>query len=253
MKKHSFNTLTDFYSDVKNHIGHFRYVQYENYDRPNFEGLSKSEIYQSKFSYDIGVHELEKLNKVKFVQPKWEKYRNTFDGYDIDLERMYEGQNFLINRRKRRNLPKTADIFVSLAEPAKVTYNELLMKSYTALRIIDQLESQGVRTAVYVFNAIETRGLRPNFELYVEVCVKDYTQHANIAALSTAISPWMLRRWMFLWVRGYYPVSTGLGSPLHIRKENFPKGSIVINQGECLSQYSANRFIENINISKHAE
>ena len=251
MKKHLFNSLREFYADIRNVVKSPNFELYERRNDPVWVGLSHTEIMQSRFSYPLGVEKLKNFKEVKVEKDLKVKYWNQFDGFDIDVDRMYSNLDFLLDTRKVRKLPKTIDIYVNVSERSGIDYNAMLNKTYAAVKIIDHLESLGVRCAVYACAAFRPKIGKTKFTAteYLEVCVKDYHDSVNLGALCTAISPWMLRQHIICWIighiRGIY--LNGVASP-----ERLPTGElsgIIIDNGSCLSLPDANHFIETIKVA----
>jgi len=250
MKKHLFNSLRDFYADVRNVVKSEKFSVYENMNDPDWRGLSLAEINLSYFSYPVGVEKLKHYKDVKVEKDLKVKFWSDFDGYDIDIERLHDGLDCLIDTRKVRKLPKTIDIYVNVSEGCQVDYNHMLNKTYAAVKIVDHLESLGVRCAVFACAAFRPK-LKTTFSAteYLEVCVKNYQDSVNLGALCTAISPWMLRQHIILWIIGHIRGINwnGIASP-----ERLPSGElsgIIIDNGSCLNLDSANRFIETIKVA----
>lgn len=248
MKKHYYDSLTSFYNDVKNTANNPQFEEERTENNPRFRGLSLSEIRRSQYSYKVGVDKLRAMKDFEFQRDEKIKYWDSFDGFDIDIDRMYSDLDFLRNERKVRKLPKTVDIFINVGENANVNYDLMLNKTYAALKIIDHLESLGVRTALYACISGIMYLPGGNDDMYVEICIKKHADNVNLGALCTAISPWFFRYWFFLWIKGRFShVGSGIGRAQNIPLSGRQKG-IFIDQGMCLLQRTANNFIESINI-----
>jgi len=255
MKKLYYNSLSEFYDDVKN-VDRHQYFDYMlNSDRAEFTGLSLSKINQSKFTYDLGVDALKKLVDVTIEKDEKMKFWNQFDGYDIDIDRMYEGMDFLLDTRKQKKQPKTVDLFVNITEGVDVSYKAMLNKTYAALKIIDHLESLGIRTALYASIAsTEILGtgkskLRGE-QYYIEICLKNHSDSVNMGALCTAISPWFFRHWVLAFMVGR---NRNINANFVGFVSSIPVGEakgIVIQSGQCHTLVAANKFIESINVNK---
>lgn len=250
MKKHCYNSLSDFYADVKNVVKAPMFDYYNRYEQKSWIGLSNDEIKQSLYSYSVGVEKLSHFSEVKVEKDIRIKYWNQFDGFDIDVDRMYDNLDFLLDTRRQRKLPKTIDIYVNIIESWKIGYNQMLIKAYAALSIIDKLETLGVRCAVYACSAFNPKVGKNKFlpTEYLEVCIKNYHDPVNIGALCTAISPWMFRHHMILWTIGHIPNIdlNGVSQP-----ERLPSGltGIIIEKRQCLDLNEANQFIQNIKVA----
>lgn len=255
MKKFHYNSLTAFYRAAETRTNISDKAQFEYYrdreDNADFTGLPRADILKYKFGYPLGVEKLRHLTDFKVEKETKVKYYDSFDGYDIDIDRMQEGLDFLNNEKKIRKLPKTMDIFINVAEGARISYESMLNKAYAALKIIDHLETLGVRTAL--FSCISGIPLYANNRrgspLYVEVAVKNYADSVNLGALCTAISPWFFRHWGFLFMTGHYKkLAPGLGYSAKLPFEALPKNAITIDTGQCHTRNRANNFISNLKL-----
>lgn len=255
MQKFVYNSLSEFYASVQNLVGTRRFDWEKEDDRPDFRGLLLREIKASQYAYQVGVEKFNNLPEFEVQKAEWLKFYNSFDGYDIDIDRMHDGLDFLIDRRKQRKLPKTMDVFINIAENANISYDAMLMKTYTAIKIIDHLEMLGVRTAAYCCISVRPsvdEGPRPD-NILLEICLKDYADAVNIGAICTAISPWMLRYWFFMWIIGRYPhISSGLGMALSIPSSERKPDAIIIDEGQCHYKSQADTFIHNIKLENIA-
>jgi hypothetical protein len=225
MKRHVYSSLKAFYDDIQNVVKTPRFESDKRNDDAKFNGLSLAEINRNQFSYPFGVEKLKAFN-----------------------DRMLEDRNFLLDIRKKRLLPKTIDIYVNIGEGCYTNYNDLLCKTFAALKIVDKLETIGVRCAVYAclsFIPVYSKGY-PGENDMIEICVKNHADNVNLGALCTAISPWMLRYWMMLFVIGRYPgENVGVARPQRMPADTT---GIVIDFGFCLTRDTANKFIESIKL-----
>lgn len=248
MKKHYYNSLGHFYENVTNVINSEFFTRYTDNNSPDWMGLSLEKIRASKFSYPLGVEKLSHFKDFPVEKDITVKYWNQFDGYDIDVDRMMDNLDFLLDNHKRKSLPKTMDIYVNIGEHNGVDYEDMLCKTYAAIKVIDRLETLGVRCAVYACNAFKTVCYATkNEELgYLEICIKQHADTLNLGALCTAISPWIFRYWFLLHTIGRFPDLTEGCS----RRAPMPtdlKG-IIIESGSCLNMQTANKFIEAIKL-----
>jgi len=251
MRKHCYNSISSFYADINNYLNNPIYKETANEDHPKFRGLCLAEIQGAKYSYPVGVEKLSHFKDFTVEKDISIKYWNQFDGWDIDIDRMMENLDFLLDSHKKRLLPKTLDIYINVGEGGDVNYEKLLCKTYATIKIVDKLETLGVRCSVFTCASFETHTrtrTRANRgeNGYLEICVKQYADTLNLGALCTAISPWMLRYWMFLFIIGKYPgVIHGIAYARSMPPEL--KG-IIIETGSCLDKYAANQFIESIKL-----
>jgi hypothetical protein len=248
MKRHVYSSLKAFYDDIQNVVKTPRFESDKRNDDAKFNGLSLAEINRNQFSYPFGVEKLKAFNDFKVEKDIKVKYWSDLDGQEIDIDRMLEDRNFLLDIRKKRLLPKTIDIYVNIGEGCYTNYNDLLCKTFAALKIVDKLETIGVRCAVYAclsFIPVYSKGY-PGENDMIEICVKNHADNVNLGALCTAISPWMLRYWMMLFVIGRYPgVNVGVARPQRMPADTT---GIVIDFGFCLTRDTANKFIESIKL-----
>jgi len=258
MKRRSYNSLREFYADITAPTsGKARtdFISYEVHNSESFKGLAITEINRSKYGYEVGVEKLRHFKDVEVEKDTRVKYWNQFDGYDIDVDRMYDNLDFLLDTRRQRKLPKTMDIYVNIGENRETGYDKMLNKTYTAIKVIDRLESLGVRCAVYAcapaLPVINTSLGKDRYgELnYLEICVKNYHDALNTGAICAAISPWMLRHWIFLWRISHIEkiqLDEGLS---YSQKMPADTVGIIIETGSCLEISEANRFIETIKVA----
>lgn len=249
MKKHYYDSLTQFYDDVKNTANNPQFEEERTRNNYNFRGLPLSEILASKYSYKLGVEKLRAMQDFEFQKDVKFRFWDSFDGFDIDIDRMYSDLDFLLNERKVSKLPKTLDIFINVTENANINYDLMLNKTYAALKIIDRLESLGVRTALYACISLEAYLPSGSEDMYIEICIKQHSNDVNLGALCTAISPWFFRYWFFLWIYGHYShVGYGIGEAHNIPLSERQKG-IIIDKGMCLTTSHANTFITSLKVA----
>lgn len=247
MKKHYYKSLSEFYAESRISSCNEMYDRIEKEDDATFMGISLSHIKESKYGYPTGVEKLSRFKDFKVEKDINVKFYNQFDGFDIDIERMMDGMDFLIDTHKKRSLPKTVNISVNIAEGANVNYENMLCKTYATISIIDKLESRGVRCAVYACASFETRTSNKTDELgYFEICAKNHCDSLNISALCTSISPWMFRYWIILRiVDKYRNLQYGVGVPAKLPLDI---NGIIIENNQCLTKESSNKFIDSIKL-----
>jgi hypothetical protein len=238
--------LKSFYDDVTNVVKASYFNRLLSHDHSSWVGLSLYEIGKNKFSYPVGVDKINKFSDFTVTKDTKVKYWNAYDGHEIDIDRMLDDLDFLQDTRKVRNLPKTADIYINVSEASSVSYEDMLCKTYSAIKIADKLETIGVRCAIYACASLRTNTnqQRGKEEVYIEVAVKQHADALNIGVLCAAISPWMLRHWFILFITGhYYDIDETVGTPQRMPPDL--KG-IIIDTGMCLNMVTANKFIESI-------
>lgn len=252
MKKRVFNNLSDFYKDITNDTNAFEFNYFKEKNRKDFYGISMEDIEKYKHSYPTGVAMLKHLKDFKVEKYERIKYYNSFDGFDIDVDRMYDG-DFLIDNKKKRKLPKVIDVFVNISENANVDYSEMLQKTYATLKVVDHLESLGVRVGVFCCMALRKKyksGHYAKNTTLIEISVKKPEDSVNLGALCTSISPWFFRYHGFQYLRGKEEkLASTIGYGVEIPRSEIPKNAIVIETGQCLNEYESNNFIENIKVN----
>jgi len=246
MKRHCYNNLGEFYDNVKNVVNAPLFREKERRDYREWYGLSLANILINKFSYPIGVEKLTHFADFAVTKDEKVKFWNQDDGQEIDIDRMLEDLDFLLDTRKKRLLPKTADVYINVGEGADVSYNAMLCKTYAANKIVEKLETLGVRSAVFACASYETQTHTGKDQEcgYLEIAIKQHQDMLNLGALCAAISPWMLRHWMILFITGQYRNVTD-GCAYAKRMPSDIKG-IIIDTGMCLQLETANKFIESI-------
>ena len=250
MKRHCYSSLSNFYDNVKNVVGTKAFHIYEANDDPKWMGLSLSDIHKFKFSYPLGVERLSHFKDFEIQKDINVKFYNQFDGYDIDIDRMMDNLDFLLDTRKKRLLPKAVDIYIQIGEPSLVGYSEMLCKTYAAIKIIDKLETHNVRCAVYACNSFRTicKNRKNEQDGYLEVCIKNHADTINLGAICTAISPWVFRHFFLLHLIGHFPdvdIHNGCSYTYPMPSD---LSGIIIRAGQCHEIESANKFIETIKL-----
>ena len=252
-----FFSLADFYNTVSEKIGDtYDSRNYESQckhgNRDVFNGASRSEIIERKHSWPEGVSMLKNLSDMeKVITKQWSKIWNNDDGDDMCLERFYNDMPFLQKRIKvlgvksRNNIIQK--ILVNPCESAGVRAKEMLWKTYTAVKIADHLESQGVRceiTIKYLSRNIDNK----NRDVTLEIPIKEANEPINTSLLCAVFSPWFFRYWIIHLLKSSIEnVSVGLGQPKKISKEE-NENCIIIDSGTALSKTAANNFLKGIEL-----
>lgn len=253
MKRHCFSSLREFYADCEiNRTQSIEWKAQKIRDKVSFIGLSYPDVLKYKFSYPIGVEKLRHFKEVNIEKDTRIKLYNQFDGYDINIDRMYENLDFLIDERRVKNRPKTIDIYINIGEAFTVDYDNMLNKTYAATKIVDYLETMGVRCAVYAvisFKPIYSKRTYGKQEI-IEICLKNHADTLNMGAVCAGISPWMLRYWGILWIAGNCKGSKiKCGAAIACTIPDEEKTGIVIDTQQCLNIADANKLIENIKVA----
>lgn len=217
-------------------------------------GLSLEEIKMNKYAYTKGLDTLKKLDIPIELGGSRKAYRyDEFDGDEMNMERLYEGQASMLQRIKKigKGNGRFVEIHVNISENWNVSATQMMCKAYTAIQLVDLLEDSGYRIKVvsredsrnpgrYKDKVIDT--------MSTQVTVKDFQDPLNTPLLLTAISPWMLRYHMFKFWHAKFKMSWGLGSAANVTEEEKEqnKSLIVIESGQCLDEHSAQNFIQTV-------
>jgi hypothetical protein len=222
-------------------------------DSESWIGLSHENIYKSKYSYPVGVEKIRSFKELDIDSPRKVKHYNAFDGFDIDIDRMYENMNFLVDKIKRKKAPKYLDIYINISEGCFVDYESMLNKAWAAISIVDNLENQGIRCSVFAISCkrmiLKDKPSSPRDEYMIEICLKKHNDSLNLGAICAGISPWMFRYWEILWSLGNINdsyVDGGMSNPMGIPRNMIDSNSIVIDKGECFTHDSATQFVKEI-------
>ena len=256
-----FEDIEDFYSSCEKfdkNLG--KITQYNEIlnehdsERSRWVGLMKKKILESKYSYPEGISKLEEVKEDLLVtasssfKNKWEDV----DGEEMSMERMYDELPFMSKRVRKHGFlnGKFIKLFISIDEHSGIEYEKMLNKTYTAVSIIDYLESMGYRTEVYATvraKNVGTRGSDNVKQLYVEIPIKKIDEILNIGLLLTLLSPWAFRYWTLLLMAANIYTNWGMGQPSYERPE-LKYGTLYINTGDCLSKESSQDFIKQIKL-----
>lgn len=252
---YKYDSITDFYracdTCTKNgDINHYNRIS--EADDPDFRGLSCEEIYKSMYSYTKGIELLRNIDLTSSIGGSSRQYKyDEFDGDDLNYDRLLDGFPAMRKRIRKSGsgVGKFIDIYINISELCNVTYPQLLNKAYTAVKLIDFLENNGFRVAVY--SCDYTRDIFGHYEdesdvfYEVEVCLKKHEDSLSLGLILTGISPWFFRYHMFKHQCSHYIPSFGLGKAAYCTREA-NANIIIIDNGECLTKESANQKIENI-------
>lgn len=247
------NSLDEFYRECDNIEGGNPYEidNIENNDDPSFRGLSLEKIHSSKYSYTEGLENLKKIEKDINLGGRKHKYKyDDSDGDDMNFDRYIEG---LPNLKKR--IPthgvgtgKFVKLYISICENCWCSAKALMIRAYTAMRIIDMLESQGYRVQISAYADNENPGTLNGQKvkyLGVEVVIKKFEDPLIKGQVLTAISPWFFRYWMFKFWNAKFMMNWGYGHSIRpIKKES--TSDIYIQTGEALTEEDAEETIKRI-------
>lgn len=247
------NSLDEFYRECDNIEGGNPYEidNIENNDDPSFRGLSLEKIHSSKYSYTEGLENLKKIEKDINLGGRKHKYKyDDSDGDDMNFDRYIEGLPSLKKRIPTHGVGtgKFVKLHISICENCWCSAKALMIRAYTAMRIIDMLESQGYRVQISAYadnkNPGTLNGQKVKY-LGVEVIIKKFEDPLIKGQVLTAISPWFFRYWMFKFWNAKFMMNWGYGHSIRpIKKES--TSDIYIQTGEALTEEDAEETIKRI-------
>lgn len=247
------NSLDEFYRECDNIEGGNPYEidNIENNDDPSFRGLSLEKIHSSKYSYTEGLENLKKIEKDINLGGRKHKYKyDDSDGDDMNFDRYIEGLPSLKKRIPTHGVGtgKFVKLHISICENCWCSAKALMIRAYTAMRIIDMLESQGYRVQISAYadnkNPGTLNGQKVKY-LGVEVVIKKFEDPLIKGQVLTAISPWFFRYWMFKFWNAKFMMNWGYGLSIRpIKKES--TSDIYIQTGEALTEEDAEETIKRI-------
>lgn len=247
------NSLDEFYRECDNIEGGNPYEidNIENNDDPSFRGLSLEKIHSSKYSYTEGLENLKKIEKDINLGGRKHKYKyDDSDGDDMNFDRYIEGLPSLKKRIPTHGVGtgKFVKLHISICENCWCSAKALMIRAYTAMRIIDMLESQGYRVQISAYTDNENPGTLNGQKvkyLGVEVVIKKFEDPLIKGQVLTAISPWFFRYWMFKFWNAKFMMNWGYGHSIRpIKKES--TSNIYIQTGEALTEEDAEETIKRI-------
>ena len=247
------NSLDEFYRECDNIEGGNPYEieNIENNDDPSFRGLSLEKIHSSKYNYTEGLENLKKIEKDINLGGRKHKYKyDDSDGDDMNFDRYIEGLPSLKKRIPTHGVGtgEFVKLHISICENCWCSAKALMIRAYTAMRIIDMLESQGYRVQISAYADNENPGTLNGQKvkyLGVEVVIKKFEDPLIKGQVLTAISPWFFRYWMFKFWNAKFMMNWGYGhSIIPIKKES--TSDIYIQTGEALTEEDAEETIKRI-------
>ncbi|KAI5912444.1 hypothetical protein, partial [Thauera sp. 2A1] len=143
---------------------------------------------------------------------------------------------------------KFVKLHISICENCWCSAENLMIRAYTAMRIIDMLESQGYRVQISAYADNEDPGYfngEPIGFLGVEVIIKKFEDPLIKGQILTAISPWFFRYWMFKFWNAKFKMNWGYGHSVRPMKKE-TTSDIYIQTGEALTDEDAERTIKRI-------
>ena len=223
----------------------------EERDDEDWIGLSREEILKSKYIYKEGLDQLKEIERDLNLGGTKRSYKwDEIDGDDMNYDRYIDELPYLKKRIKTigKGKGKIINIHVSVGENCNVSYKDMLMRSYTVMRVIDYLENLGFRVGVTVYSDVRNLGYykeeRVN-SLHVEVQIKKPEEPLIKGLILTCISPWMLRHHFFkLWTAKFKCVY-GLGQAYSVKYTD-TETDIYFQTGSCLDEKTCNNKIEKL-------
>ena len=223
----------------------------EERDNKNWIGLSREEILKSKYMYKEGLDQLKEIERDLNLGGTKRSYKwDEVDGDDMNYDRYIDELPYLKKRIKTigKGKGRIINIHVSVGENCNVSYKDMLMRSYTVMRVIDYLENLGFRVGVTVYSDVRNLGYykeeRVN-SLHVEVQIKKPEDPLIKGLILTCISPWMLRYHFFkLWTAKFKCVY-GLGQSYSVKYTD-TETDIYFQTGSCLDEKTCNNKIEKL-------
>ncbi len=230
-------------SDLKEHL---------ESDESDFRGMSINDIEKYKYGYIPGIANIKKLDLSLNVGGSKRNYKyDEFDGDDLNYDRLLDGFPPMRKRVKTHGVGsgRIVNVHVVISENCCTSADEMLKKAYTAMSLADMLESSGYRVAIYACDCTKdcegTFKNEKDVEYQVSVCLKKPEETLNKGLVLNGISPWFFRYYIFAHQKGHYINSWGMGRAIAMKLEQ-TKENIVINRGECLSDDSCKKKIEEI-------
>lgn len=249
-----FDSLEKFYTECEivedtGTKGH--YDEICNEDDPGWKGLSLEEIQKAKYFYNKGLDKLESLTQEMQLGGSGKSYKwDENDGDELDYDRFLEGLPCLKKRVKKlgNKNGKFIRLHIGIGENWTVTAEDMLYKSYTAIKLADYLEQQGYRVEISAFAEVADLGRFKGEQLeYIitEIIIKKAEDPLILPQILTCISPWMFRYHIFKFWTAKFKCYSGLGCSV-AAKHKETKEDIWITSGQCLDENSANQKIEQI-------
>lgn len=255
-----FFSLADFYQSVSEKIGStaISKIRLEDLKQgllSRFCGANYSQIIERQYSWPEGVKMLNSLTSVELpITKQCKKVWSDDDGDEMDMERFYNDMPFLQKRIKtlgtRSRGNNIQKILINLTEYAGVKAENMLWKTYTAVKLCDELESRGTRCEVIAFETAKNVDHLKRFDT-IEIPIKQAHEPLNTSLLCAVLSPWFLRHWIFqLEYSCIENVCSGLGQPRQLTVADVPdlENCIVIDSGMALTKTDANNFLKGVKV-----
>jgi hypothetical protein len=253
---YKFDSIEEFYEAAQKPLDQYQHIwnRYFLDDDQKFRGARRDRIMNElKYNYPEGIEKIEKLPGMTghTTQAATIRTWHPDDGDDGDYERYLMELPHMIRRKKvlRQGQRAVCRVIVSLCESARIDPQDLLYKTYAASRIVDQLEAQGQRCEVIAYDYHTDCEQKTREPYKVQVTLKRADDPLNIGLIATALSPWFLRHWCFSHIFGIMNADYGLGWAAGVQPGDYEEGDILINKGECLSQYAAEEKIRSLDLN----
>jgi len=243
-----YGSIADFYKSVVNSINSPVYEGLKR-DKASWFGLSNQDIETAKNGYTNGMELFNQMPEPDLFGGSKMEYRyNETDGDDLNIDRFLDGLPALKKRTRvsGNNSGRFVDLHINVAEHYLIDFAQMLYKTFAAVKIIDHLESQNIRVAVYVVCAAKLAVKSSPLDV-VTIKIKDYNEPVIIPLLLNAISPWFFRKYILMEISGKIKVSDSIGHPCQIPNKN--TDNIYIETGQCLNLPDAITFINNLNLN----
>ena len=252
---YTYDSISKFYEDALhptpegNIEDTLRHLQTEEI---SFRGNDIATIKKSQYSYTKGLAEMKKLDLNLNLGGSKRSYKwDETDGDDISYDRLIDGFPAMKKRVKSHGIGsgRLVNIYVIISENCGISSQEMLVKAYTAMQIVDLLENLGYRVAIYSCDCtFDSSGMykgEQGVKYTVQVCLKRHEDSLNQGLILNGISPWFFRYYLFAHQKGRYKNGWGMGRAVEMELEQ-TRENIVINHGECLNKRSANSKIKQI-------
>lgn len=220
-------------------------------EKKSFRGLSIKKIEESKYAYKEGLDKLKAIEKDINLGGTKNKYRwDEFDGDDMDYDRFLENLNCLKKRVKIAGgrSGKIINIHVGICENCNISVQQMLIKSYTVMRLIDYLENMNYRVGVLLYGDIYSLGRYKGKlveSLHFEICIKKPEEPLIKPLILTTISPWMFRYHVFKLLTAKFDCNWSLGCSKKVDYED-TNTDVYIGTGSCLNEESSEDKIKDL-------
>jgi hypothetical protein len=221
--------------------------------RPDFFGCTQKELEARRYSWTEGIQQMNALTKFNATPAAYSrpvKRWNDYDGDELDIERLWNGQDPLSKRVKvagGRGRGRQRTIYICAGENWTINAKDMLWKSFAAGRLCDDLEAAGERIEIYTCFYAREMFERPKDgkeDFWLMCKVKSANEPLNIGAVLTATAPWSLRVWMLAAADAHGKTTYSYGFPRPVRQAISEPQAIVIDTSEVLSEAAANDWIK---------